>query len=156
MKKALLILLALVMVFSVVACSGGDKGDSDKGGAGDGGDKVEKDALQIAIETYDLDMESTEKQPMSDERATVDQLKSLKVDYFKGTMSFAGTEFEDVTYGDIKDELGVDASYYYLNDSNPNIPKQCFVWLGDGDDNAMITICFTDGKLNILTSQNLS
>lgn len=144
MKKALLILLALAMVFSVVACSGGGEGDN-------GGDKGEKDALQTAIDTYNIDLESGEEQPMSDERATKDQLKALKTDYFKGTLMFEGTEFEDVTYGDIKDELGVDASYYYLNGE-----EQCFVWQADGADSSKLLISFLDGKLYGLGSANLS
>lgn len=93
MKKALLIILALMMVISVTACGGNDGGK-------DGGEKA--DALQTAIDTYKLDMESSDEQAMSEERATKDALSALKHDYFKDTLMFEGTEFEDVTYGDIK------------------------------------------------------
>lgn len=140
MKKALLILLALAMVFSVVACSGGDNG----------GEKGETDALQTAIDTYNIDLKSDEEQAMSEDRASIEQLSSLKHDFFKDTMMFEGTEFEDVTYGDIKDELGVDASYYYLNGE-----EQCFVWQADGNDASKLLISFLDGKIRSLGSANV-
>ena len=145
MKKALLIIMVLAMVFSVAACSGG-------GDEGDKGDKEQKaDTLQTAIDTYKLDMESSEEQAMSEERATKDQLSALKHEFFKDTMMFSGTEFEDLTYGDIKDELGVDASYYYCN-----AEEQCFVWQAEGNDAAKLLISFLDGKLYGLGSANIS
>lgn len=143
MKKALLIILALMMVISVTACGGGDDGGKD------GGEKA--DALQTAIDTYKLDMESSEEQAMSEERATKDALSALKHDYFKDTMMFEDTEFEDVTYGDIKDELGVDASYYYCNGE-----EQCFVWQADESDASKLLISFLDGKIRGLGSANIS
>lgn len=139
MKKALHIILALTMVFSVTACGGGD-----------GGSNAKADALQTAIETYNVDMESAEEQPMSEDRATKEQLSALKHDFFNDTMMFSGTEFEDLTYGDIKDELGVDASYYYLNTE-----EQCFVWQAEESDSSKLLISFLDGKLYGLGSANI-
>lgn len=147
MKKALLIILALMMVISITACGGGNSGGKD----GDNGDKEQKpDALQTAIDTYKLNMDSSEEQAMSEARATKDKLSALKNDFFKGTMMFEGTEFENLTYGDIKDQLGVDASYYYLNGE-----EQCFVWQAEGNDSAKLLISFLDGKLYGLGSANL-
>lgn len=145
MKKALIIVMTFLMVVSVVACSSNEDGDGGKG--------QEASALQTVIDTYQLDMTSTEEQPMSSERATKDQLKALKNDYFKGTMTFKGTEFENLTYGDIKDQLGVDASYYYYADSL--VEEQCFVWQSEESDNAKLLISFADGKLYALGSANL-
>lgn len=142
MKKAIILIMAVVLAVSLTACGG------------NGGGKEQKaDALQTAIDTYQLDMKSTEEQAMSSERATKDQLKALKSDYFKGTLMFEGTEFENVTYGDIKDQLGVDASYYYFEDSL--VGKQCFVWQAEESDNATLLISFADGKLYGLGSSNL-
>lgn len=141
MKKALLIILALAMVFSMAACGGGGKAEETR---------------QTAIDTYNLDVKSTEEQPMSSERATKDQLKALKNDYFKGTMLFLeGSEFENVTYGDVKEYLGVDASYYYYEDSL--VEKQCFVWQAEEDDNARLLVSFqdSDGKIYGIGSSNL-
>lgn len=139
MKKALLIIMVLVMAFSVTAC-GGDNGGNDA-----------KDPLQEAIDTYSIDVDSADEQAMSETRATKDQLSALKHDFFKDTMMFEGTEFEDVTYGDIKAELGVDASYYYRNGE-----EQCFVWQADGADASKLLISFLDGKIYGLGSANVS
>lgn len=143
MKKALLIIMTFLMVISVTACGGND-----------GGNDIPADPLKTAVETYGLDLASTEEQEMSSERATEDQLSALKHEFFKDTMMFEGTEFEDLTYGDIKEELGVDASYYYFEDSL--VEKQCFVWQADGNDNAKLLISFTDGKLYGLGSANIN
>lgn len=142
MKKAIIMILAVVLAVSLTAC-GSDGGDKDK----------KADALQTVIDTYNLDMASTEEQAMSSERVTKDRLKALKNDYFKGTMIFEGTEFENLTYGDIKDQLGVDASYYYYEDSL--VGNQCFVWQAEESDSAKLLISFTDGKLYGLGSSNL-
>lgn len=142
MRRAIVAVMAVVLAFSLTACGG------------NGGASPEKeDALQTAVDTYKLDLKSTEEQAMSSERATKDQLKALKNDFFKGTMMFTGTEFENLTYGDIKDELGVDASYYYYEDSL--VETQCFVWQAEESDNARLLISFVDGKLYGLGSSNL-
>lgn len=143
MKKALLIIMTFLMVISVTACGGNG-----------GGKDTPADPLKTAVETYGLDLASTEEQTMSSERATKDQLSALKHEFFKDTMMFEGTEFEDLTYGDIKEELGVDASYYYFEDAL--VEKQCFVWQADGNDNAKLLISFTDGKLYGLGSANIN
>lgn len=144
--KAIIMILAVVLAVSLTAC-GGNNGENE-------GSKEQKaDVLQTVIDTYKLDMTSTEEQAMSEERATKDQFSALKHEFFKGTMMFEGTEFEDLTYGDIKEELGVDASYYYFEDAL--VEKQCFVWQADGNDNAKLMISFTDGKLYGLGSANI-
>lgn len=144
MKKALLIVMAFLMVISVAACGG--NGDN-------GGNDAKVDPIEAVVQTYSLDLASTEEQKMSDQRATKEQLSALKHDFFKDTMMFEGTEFESLTYADIKEQLGVDASYYYFEDAL--VTKQCFVWQAEGNDNAKVLISFTDGKLYGLGSANI-
>lgn len=146
MKKALLIIMTFLMVISVTACGGNDGGNG-------GGKDTPADPLKTAVETYGLDLASTEEQTMSSERATKDQLSALKHEFFKDTMMFEGTEFEKLTYADIKEEFGVDASYYCFEDDL--VEKQCFVWQADGNDAAKILISFTNGILYGLGSANI-
>ncbi len=114
---------------------------------------IKVDPIQTVAETYGLDLASTAEQSMSSERATKDQLSALKHDFFKDTMMFERTEFADLTYDDIKAQLGVDASYYYFEDAL--VEKQCFVWQADGNDAAKILISFTNGILYGLGSANI-
>lgn len=146
--KVIIMIMALAMVASFAACGGGDT-DNELSKE----PEQEQNAFQTVIDTYKLNMSSTEEQPMSEARATKEQLKALKSDYFKGIMMFEGTEFEGLTYADIKEQLGVDASYYYFEDAL--VEKQCFVWQAEGDDNSKLLISFTNGKLYGLGAANL-
>lgn len=138
MKKLAVIIMSILMVFSITACGG----------------KESKDPIKAVAEVYGLDLKSTDEQEMSTERATKDKLSSAKHDFFKDTMMFEGTELENLTYDDIKAELGVDASYYYFEDAL--VEKQCFVWMAESKDASKLLISFTDGKLYGLGSANLS
>ena len=62
MKKFLIIMISIVMVFSFAAC-GGNGGNGESGGSSE------------SSNAYNLDMKSTETQPMSTKRASIEVLR---------------------------------------------------------------------------------
>ncbi|MGN0462511.1 MAG: hypothetical protein ACI4HZ_08715 [Ruminococcus sp.] len=136
MKKILVLMISIVMVFSFTACGGSDeKGDSSDSG-----------------NAYNLDMKSTEAQPMATERASAEVLRETAQTYFGGMNYFEGTEQADYTYDDVKEHIGVDASEYKYDET---MQAGLYIWYADGDDKAMLNVWFVDGKLNASGAINL-
>ena len=138
MKKFLILMISIVMVFSFAACNG-------NGGNGESGSPESSNA-------YNLDMKSTEAQPMSTERASVDVLRETAQTYLGGLNYFEGSEQENLTYNDIKEHIGVDASEYRYDDTQQ---AELYIWYVDGDDKASLNVWFVDGKLNACGAINI-
>lgn len=153
MKKAISILMMLVLALSLVAC-GKDGGSTNT----DGDDKnpvnagVEtKDSIAEVAATYGLNLESTEQQPMSEERATAAQLGAALHDYLKGVTYFGYNPTEKITYADLKAQIGVDATAYYAEDYD----QQSFLWLAGDNETAKFLASFVDGLLYAVGGTNL-
>lgn len=152
MKKALSILMILVLALSLVAC-GTDDGKTN----GDSTDPVDagvetKDSIAEVAATYGLNLESTDQQPMSEERATTAQLYSVMHDYLNGVTLFGYDPAEKITYADLKEQIGVDATTYYAEGTI----KQSFVWEASDNSTAKFLATFVDGLLYGTGSANLS
>lgn len=136
MKKFLILMISIVMVFSLAACGGN---------GGSGGSSESSNA-------YNLDMKSTEAQPMSAERASAEVLRETAQTYFGGLNYFEGSEQENLTYNDVKEHIGVDASEYRYDVTQQ---AELYIWYVDGDDKASLNVWFVNGKLNASGSINL-
>ena len=97
-------------------------------------------------------MKSTENQKMSADRASKDVLRETAQIYLAGLNYFEGTEQANLTYNDLKEHIGVDASSYRYDES-----RMCelYVWYADGDDTAVLYIWIMDGKLDACSAINL-
>ncbi len=138
MKKLLAMLLALMMVFTLAACGGGGNGGGD--------------ASKPVEEVYGLDLESTEEQPMSAERGERDAIYTAVKDHFGDVTMFSSTEFAKMTYNDLKELIGVDASYYYYDADSS---AQVFVWETSDYETAKIAFWFRFDELYALGSSNM-
>lgn len=134
MKKLLALLMALAMVFALTACGGGEKAKS-----------VE--------EVYGLDLSSTEKQPMSQECGERDALYAAVKEHFGDMTIFNGSDFEKMTYNDVKELLGIDATYYYYDE---DAAAQAFIWETSDYENASMGFWFRDGQLSARGASNMS
>ena len=139
MKKILVLMISIVMVFSFAAC-GGNGGNGENGGTAE------------TTNAYNLDMKSTETQPMSTKRASIEVLRETAQTYLGGLNYFEGTEQANLTYNDIKEHIGVDATMYRYDDTQQ---AELYVWYVDGDDKASLNLWFVDGKLNACGAYNL-
>lgn len=139
MKKLLILMVSLVMVFSLAAC-GGNGGNGENGGTAE------------TTNAYNLDMKSTETQPMSTKRASIEVLRETAQTYLGGLNYFEGTEQANLTYNDIKEHIGVDATMYRYDDTQQ---AELYVWYVDGDDKASLNLWFVDGKLNACGAINI-
>lgn len=137
MRKFFALLLALTMVLSLAAC----------GGSGSGGEKSPS-----VEEIFGLDLESTEEQPMSEERGERDALYAAVKDYFGDMTLFSGSDFEKMTYDDVKELLGVDATYYYYDE---DASAQAFIWKTSDYENASMGFWFRDGHLSARGASNM-
>ena len=91
-KKIFCMFMVVFMCFSIIACGG--KSDEAK-------------------EKYKLDYESTDVQPISEERASADVLKETEYEWLEGETIFPdGHPYSDLTYEDFVKHIGVDASQY--------------------------------------------
>lgn len=142
MKKIAAILLVLIMTVSLAAC-GGNGGNGGSGGSGSSSESGN---------AYNLDMKSTEAQPMSTERASAEVLRETAQTYLGGYNYFEGTEQANLTYNDIKEHIGVDASEYRYDD---NRQAELYIWYVDDDDKASLNIWFIDGKIDACGALNL-
>lgn len=131
MKKLLVLMVSVLMMFSLVACGGNSGGNSNP---------------------YNLDMKSTEAQAMSTERASIDVLRETAQTYLGGLNYFEGTEQANYTYEDLKEHIGVDASEYKYDEA---LQAELYIWYADGDDNASLNIWIVDGKLNACGAMNI-
>lgn len=139
MKKFLILMISIVMVFSFAAC-GGNGGNGENGGTAE------------TTNAYNLDMKSTETQPMSTKRASIEVLRETAQTYLGGLNYFEGTEQANLTYNDIKEHIGVDATMYRYDDTRQ---AELYVWYVDGDDKASLNLWFVDGKLNACGAINI-
>lgn len=155
MKKLFAILLVLTMILSFAACADSDKSDdttaNDKSNTensnDDGGEKVTP-----VEEIFGLDLASTEEQPMSSERGERDAIYAAVKAYFGDALIFSGTDFAKMTYHDLKELIGVDASYYYYN---AETSEQTFVWLTSDHETAKLAFSFRFDELYGMGSSNM-
>ena len=144
MKKLISAILLLTMVFALVACGGNKYNNTENNNP------------------YNLDMKSTEKQKMSAERASKDVLRETAQTYLAGLNYFEGTEQANLTYNDLKEHIGVDASSYRYDESRMcelygtptvTIPQFCIYgsWTANSMPAALLTfntVCFFRGLAN--------
>ena len=134
MKKIIALMLAMMMVLTLAACGGKDNGGSgDKGGAASG-----------------LDMTSEELQPITDERASKDTLSEAGKYYMDGLAS-ASTEFSKVTYQDMVERIGVEASEFQYFAS---WQQYRYTWYVEGSTGPAVLAVFNSstGTLSSVTS----
>ena len=116
-KKIFCIFMVVFMCFSITAC--GSKSDDSK-------------------EKYKLDYESTEVQPMSEERASADVLKETEYEWLEGGTIFPdGHPYSDLTYEDFVKHIGVDASQYQYSS---DFDGRMYIWIAKESDNKMFSI----------------
>lgn len=138
MKKVFVVLLALMMVLSMASCGNGNA--------------VGKEKSKPVEEVYGLDLESTEQQPMSEERGERDAIYTAVKSHFGDMTIFSGSEFAKMTYNDLKELIGVDASYYYYDADSDS---QTFVWETCDYENAKVAFYFRFDELCALGSVNM-
>ena len=135
MKKIIALMLAMMMVLTLAACGGKDNGGSsgDDSGAAGG-----------------LDMTSEELQPITDERASQDVLAEAGKYYMDGLASDP-SEFAKMTYKDMKEHIGVDASEFQYFES---WQQYRYTWYVEGSSGPAVLAVFnsSDGTLYSVTS----
>ena len=135
MKKIIALMLAMMMVLTLAACGGKDNGGSggDDSGAASG-----------------LDMTSEELQPITDERASQDVLAEAGKYYMDGLASDP-SEFAKMTYKDMKEHIGVDASEFQYFES---WQQYRYTWYVEGSSGPAVLAVFNsaDGTLFSVTS----
>ena len=144
MKKIIILMMSLVMVLSFAACGGESSSQ--------GGGNSEKTSSTVNDNPYNLDKKSTETQPMSTERASMEVLRETAHTYLGGLNYFEGAEQANLTYDDVKEHIGVDATVYRYDD---NRQAELYIWYVDGDDKASLNLWFVDGKLNACGVYNI-
>lgn len=116
--------LSLVMIFALAACGGGT------GGSG------------ASADPYNLDYTSEELQPMSEERASKDTLLEAK-EYFIGGLQSSPAEFSKMTYKDMAEHIGTDASEFQYFDS---YKQYRYTWYVEGNEGPCLTAAFDANK----------
>ena len=111
MKKLLIAMISVIMVLALTACGGGNGNSSNSGSNG------ESSSSAVSENPYNLDMKSTEVQPMSNERATIEVLRETAETYFGGLNYFVGSEQANLTYNDVKEHIGVDAAEHRYDET---------------------------------------
>ena len=132
LKRLTALILSLAMIFTLAACGG----KTDGGKTGDGGTS--------GGDSYNLDYTSEELQPMSDERASEDKLIEAKEYYLDGLQS-KPEEFSKLTYQDVAEYIGVDASEYQHFES---WHQDRYTWYVEGSDGPCLLAAF-DGSGNL-------
>ncbi len=134
MKKFAVVIICILLIAGLVACGG--KGDSGQVSKASETSETSKTVDSAAEKNpYNLDYESTEFQPMSDEKASVETLRETAKEWLEGRQKFAGTKFADYTYEDVAEHIGVDATIYYYDDQ---LSGRKYVWEAEDD----ITVWF--------------
>lgn len=111
MKKILILAMICMMVLALGACGGDKGGAKDKGG-----------------DSYDLDYTSTEVQPMSEARSSIETLEKAKKEWLENLNYFPGTEQTKLTYADFVDYIGCDASEYHYD---KDYKRQVYTWYSE-------------------------
>ena len=141
MKRLIALLLALVMLLALTAC--GDK--ADKADASTGGSA----AAPANDNPYNLDYKSADLQAMTDERASKDALAEAGEYYMHG-LSSDPTNFTKLTYKDVAEHIGTDASEYQHFES---WGQDRYTWYVEGSEGASLLAVFdTNGNLSAVTS----
>ena len=137
MKKSIALVLAMLMTLSLTACGGGG-GSSDKGGALPG-----------------IDMNSTDTQTVTSDRATLEVLNETFFTYLGGLNYFTESDAQSkLTYADLKEHIGVDCSEYRYEEE---YQRGVYTWYAAEDDACCLSLFFGDnGKLIAAGAYNLS
>ncbi len=135
MKKMMALVLTMLMVFSLTACGGGGGGKKDAGLPG-------------------VDMKSAETQTVTDDRAALEVLNETFFTYLGGLNYFTdGDEQAKLTYGDLKEHIGVDCSDYRYDEA---YQRGIYTWYAAEDDACSLSLFFgDDGKLIAAGAYNL-
>lgn len=137
MKKLIALVLTMLMILSLTACSG------------EGGDGGGKDSALSGI-----DMKSEEVQDVSSDRTTEDVLSETFYTYLGGLNYFTdGDEQAKLTYADLKEHIGVDCSDYRYDAA---YERGIYTWYASEDDAISLSLFFGDnGKLIAAGAYNL-
>jgi len=124
MKKSIVLLLVLILGVSLLAgCSSGGDGKAADDGS-----------------SYGIDLNSSDVQQMSENRAARDKLTETVEEWMDGaTMFLEGTEHGKRTYKDFADFIGCDATEYYFDASRNS---RVYTWIADGEDNSKLSVWF--------------
>lgn len=157
MKKLVVLALGTAMALTLAACGGNgnnnNNNNSNNSNNSDTASKVESQVeSQVSENPYNLDMKSTEAQPMSKERASKEVLRETANTYFGGYNYFEDTEQANLTYDDVVIHIGVDPSEYRYDET---LEAELYTWYADGDDKASLNVWFVDGKINASGAYNL-
>ena len=101
---------------------------------------------------YNLDMESTEAQTMSNKRASEAVLQETFKEYFGGLNYFFATEQANFTYEDVVAHIGVDPSEYRYDAERG---AQIYTWYADKSKAKVMHVWFKGGKLYACGVYNL-
>lgn len=138
MNKVLTIVLALTMMLALAAC-GGNSGNN-------GG---ENNGAQANDNPYNLDYTSADLQPMSDERADKDTLLEAKEYYIDG-LAKSSADFTKLTYKDVAEHIGVDASEFQYFES---YKQYRYTWYIEGNEGSCLLVAFdANGNLYAVTA----
>ena len=159
MKKLVVLALGTAMALTLAAC-GGNGNNNNNNNSNSGNNSVTESKVESQVESqvsenqnpYNLDMKSTEAQPMSKKRASKDVLRETATTYFGGLNYFEGAEQANLTYEDVVAHIGVDPSEYKYDE---NLQAELYTWYADGDDKASLNVWFVDGKINASGNYNL-
>lgn len=102
---------------------------------------------------YDLDMTSTEAQPMSNDRADKTILTETFKEYFGGLNYFFATEQANLTYADVVLHIGVDPSEYRYDAVRQ---AQIYSWYAAESSASVLHVWFKYGKLYACGAYNLN
>ena len=153
-KKLLIVLMVALLVFAMGACGkkAADSSSSDSP-AGDTA-AAEDTATEEAASSSgggglaSLDLEGEGRQPISDERVTLEKLKEVAA-----WANDMGDDKFKLTYADFKAQLGVDANEYEWTGMNG-----AYFWYPSDEDGPYLSPVFTggDGVLFALGGMNVS
>lgn len=138
MKRLLALLLALVMLLSLAACTGEAKEDEKKDRDRNDSNTVADTDDGAAAADPGIDQEAEGEQALSDERASMAVLVETRDVWLEGRFSFALDE-NPKTYEDFVDHIGCEASFYeYKADDG----ERCYTWVAEEDATAKFLAVF--------------
>lgn len=159
MNKILALSLALTMMFALAACGnkGGNVSNSGTGTSSNAGDvsnagtstNSSEGGAQANDNPYNLDYTSAELQPMSDKRASKDTLLEAK-EYYIGGLQSAPADFSKMTYKDVEEHIGVDASEFQYFDK---YKQYRYTWYVEGNEGPSLLATFdANGNLYAISA----